>query len=219
MRRDLFQMIKIAVFTFLLVCMAAGLLPAQPHGYAAVNDLIAFKQRFKTESSRVGSIESTFTQEKILSALTEKIVSNGKFWFKRSNRVKIEYIKPFQYTMVLNGEKMLIQDGQKQSQINVRSNKLFQQVNKIMIDCVQGTILESKDFSSKVFENDGTFLLELTPTSKSLREFFQTIMLNVSKADYSANSIEMNEPSGDKTTIIFTDKKLNTPILDAVFVL
>lgn len=219
MHKELVQTIVKTVLIFQLVFIAPGLLRAQPPGYAAIKDLNTFKQRFKTGSSHIVSIESTFKQEKILSALTEKIVSNGKFWFKRSNRVRIEYVKPFQYTMVLNGEKMLTQDGQKQSQINVRSNKLFQQVNKIMIDCVQGTILDSKDFTAKVFEDESTFLLELTPTSKALREFFQTIMLTVSKTDYSADSIEMNEPSGDKTTIIFTDKKLNTPIQDAVFVL
>jgi len=114
---------------------------------------------------------------------------------------------------------MLVRDGEKQSQVNVRSNKLFQQVNRIMIDCVQGTILESKDFTSRVFENDENYLLELTPTSKALREFFQVINLTVRKADYVATSIEMNEPGGDKTTIFFVDRKLNTPIADAVFTL
>jgi outer membrane lipoprotein-sorting protein len=59
----------------------------------------------------------------------------------------------------------------------------------------------------------------MTPTSKALREYFQTIVLVVDKANYSANSIEMNEPSGDKTTIWFTDKKLNTQVSDEMFTL
>lgn len=192
---------------------------AQPAGYSGVKDLPAFKSRFKTESAKVSSIESGFRQEKVLSALTEKITSTGKFWFKRSDRVKIEYVKPFVYTMVLNGDKMMVRDGQKESQINVKSNKLFQQVNRIMIDCVQGTILDSKDFTSRVFENEASFLIELTPVARNLREFFQTIVLTVEKKDYSAHSIEMNEPSGDTTTILFTDKKLNATIPDAVFAL
>jgi len=206
-------------FLFALVLCGAinSMLYAQPVGYTGVKDLHAFRDRFQKESSRVETIESSFRQDKILIALTEKITATGKFWFKRSDRVKIEYKKPFIYTMVLNGEKMLVRDGQKESQINVRSNKLFQQVNRIMIDCVQGTILQSKDFDSKVFENETTFLLELTPKGKSLREFFEMIILNVDKKDYSASSIEMNEPSGDKTTIRFMDKKVNAPIADEVF--
>jgi len=192
---------------------------AQYTGYSAVADVPSFRKRFNEESLKIESISSNFTQEKILSALTEKITSSGKFSFKRSNKVRIEYLKPFVYLMVLNGDKMLIRDEQKESRINVKANRLFQQVNRIMVDCVQGTILDSKDFSSKVFEDRNTYLLEMTPASKTLREFFQTIVLVVDKKDYSAISIVMNEPAGDKTTITFTDKKLNLQLSDAVFAL
>jgi outer membrane lipoprotein-sorting protein len=190
---------------------------AQPKGYTAVKDIAAFRQSFTSESGKIQSIESSFRQEKVLSALTETIQSRGKFWFKRANKVRIEYQSPFLYTMVLNGDKMVVRDGEKQTQVNMRSNKLFQQVNRIMIDCVQGTILDSKDFTHRVFENGENYLLELTPTSKGLREFFQLIYLTIRKADYVASAIEMNEPGGDTTTIYFIDRKLNTPVADAVF--
>jgi outer membrane lipoprotein-sorting protein len=39
----------------------------------------------------------------------------------------------------------------------------------------------------------------------------------VDKKDFAANSIEMNERSGDRTTILFKDKNLNAQISDAVF--
>lgn len=206
----------VAIVAFVTVWLPAF---SQHAGYTPVPDLAAFKDKFRKESSMVSSIQCNFVQEKILSALTEKIVSTGKFWFKRSDKVRIEYSRPFVYLMVMNGDKMLIRDDQKESRINVRANRLFQQVNRIMIDCVQGTILDSKDFSSKIFEDRNTYLLEMTPVSKTLREFFQTIVLVVDKRNYSANSIEMNEPSGDKTTITFTDKKLNTQVSDEVFTL
>jgi outer membrane lipoprotein-sorting protein len=192
---------------------------AQYAGYKSVSDLVAFKKQFATESAKVQSITSDFIQQKELLALTETITSSGKFWFKRSNRVRIDYTKPFTYRMVMNGDKMLVKDDQKESRINVKSNKLFQQVNKIMIDCVQGTILDSKDFTTRVFENDKTYLLEMTPVSKTLKEFFQTIILSVEKKDYSVKSIDMNEPSGDKTTITFSNKVLNAQVADEVFAL
>ncbi|HEX6891873.1 MAG TPA: outer membrane lipoprotein carrier protein LolA [Chryseolinea sp.] len=190
---------------------------SQHQGYRPVGDLGAFERQFAAESSKIASIESTFTQEKVLTALTEKITSTGKFWFKRSNKVRIEYLKPYTYTMIMNGDKMLFRDDQKENMVNVRSNKLFQQINQIMIDCVQGTVLESKDFNVKVFEDEKTYLLEMDPTTRSLREFFSTIVLKVDKKDFAANSIEMNERSGDRTTILFKDKKLNAQFSDAVF--
>ncbi len=200
-------------------CLLSFSSAAQYPGYHSITDLAAFKKEFSSQSSKVASITSDFTQEKILSALTEKIISTGKFWFKRSDKVRIEYKEPFFFMMVLNGNTMLVRDDQKENKINIRSNKLFQQVNRIVMDCVQGTILDSHDFSVRVFENDKTLLMEMTPSSKALREFFQTIVLTVEKKDYSVKSIKMNEPLGDTTTILFTNKKLNEPVSDAVFTL
>ena len=213
--------IDVAKYTLLLAgCLMFTLqASAQYAGYKSISDLAAFKKQFATESAKVQSITSDFVQQKELLALTETITSSGKFWFKRSNRVRIDYTKPFTYRMVMNGDKMLVKDDQKESRINVKSNKLFQQVNKIMIDCVQGTILDSKDFTTRVFENDKTYLLEIKPVSKTLKEFFQTIVLSVEKKDYSVKSIDMNEPSGDKTTITFSNKVLNAQVADEVFAL
>ena len=199
--------------------LISGLASAQYTGYKPVADLQTFRKAFAVESAKVQTITSDFSQEKVLTALTEKITSNGKFWFKRSNRVRIDYTKPFVYRMVMNGDKMLVKDEQKENRINVRSNKLFQQVNRIMIDCVQGTILDSKDFTTRVFENDKNYLLEMTPSGKALRDFFQTIVLTVEKKDYSVRAIEMNEPAGDKTVISFTNKVLNATVADEVFAL
>jgi outer membrane lipoprotein-sorting protein len=206
--------------------MACGLLLllnssvfAQYTGFTPVAGTDAFKKEFAVQSGKITTITSNFTQEKVLSALTEKITSTGTFKFKRANRVRIEYMKPFVYLLVMNGDKILVRDDHKESRVNVRSNKMFQQINRIIVDCVQGTILESRDFKTTVFENDKTYLLEMTPVSKTLGDFFQTIVLTVDKKDYSVKSIEMNEPAGDQTVITFTEKKLNVPVPDEVFAL
>lgn len=190
---------------------------AQPAGYKAVVDLEQFKKQYSTEAAKIQSIVSDFTQEKHLTALTEKITSSGKFHYKRTGKVRIEYVKPFTYLMVMNGYKMKVKDSEKENTVQLNSNKLFQQVNRIMTDCVQGTIMDSKDFTSKVFENDKTYLLEMTPVSKTLKSLFSTITLIVEKGDFSAKSIVMNEPSGNKTIITFTNKKLNQEVSEALF--
>jgi outer membrane lipoprotein-sorting protein len=59
----------------------------------------------------------------------------------------------------------------------------------------------------------------MTPASKSLKEFFQTIVLVVDKKDYAVQSIAMNEPAGDVTTIVFSNKVLNAAVADEVFAL
>ncbi len=198
------------------VCSFHSMAQTYP-GYKVVGDLPAFKKTFAKASGEINSIAADFVQEKTLVALTETITSKGKLWFKRDNKVRMDYVSPFVYKMIMNGDKMFILDDQKETQVNVRSNKLFQQVNRIMIDCMQGTILESNDFTTQVFENESTYLLVLTPASKNLKQFFQAILLTVEKKDNSPRSIELKEPGGDMTIITLSNKTLNGPLKDEVF--
>ena len=202
----------------LLVIIYSSLsLKAQYPGYTLVSDLVKFKSEFSAAAQKTASIKSDFVQEKNLSMLSEKIVSKGKFWFKKESQVRMEYSSPFEYLMIINKDKVFIKDGQKQNTISTKSNKLFQQINKITVDCVQGNVLNNPDFKIRIFESRGAYLVELAPVSKGLRDFFQTINVTVDKKDYTVASIEMNENSGDNTIIRFTNKEANTNIPDALF--
>ncbi|MEO5893292.1 MAG: outer membrane lipoprotein carrier protein LolA [Ferruginibacter sp.] len=206
---------KIFFISFLL--LATNALLAQYSGYTQLTDLAKFKTEFSAATQKTLTVKSNFVQEKNLSMLSEKIVSKGKFWFKKDNLVRMEYIQPFDYLMIINKDKVFVKDGQKENKISARSNKLFQQVNKIMIDCMQGSSLNNPDFKTRVFENKTTFLVELVPVVKGLKDLFKNINVVVDKRDYSANSIEMQEVSGDNTIIRFVDKELNTSLNDALF--
>ncbi len=200
----------------LLMFVQAVSLSAQS-SFRPVSDLDKFRTEFRTESAKINTITSEFQQEKQLIALTETIHSSGKFWFRRENKVRINYEKPFVYQMVINGDRISIRDDEKVNQMNVKSSKLFQQVNRIMLDCVRGSVLDSRDFTATVFENDTQYKIVLNPQGKALRDFFQSINLIIDKKTYSVATIEMNEAGGDKTVMTFTNKVLNTPVDDAVF--
>jgi outer membrane lipoprotein-sorting protein len=206
---------KIILILFLI--MSGLMLKAQPAGYTPVTDLAKFKDQFAAIAKKTETIKSDFTQEKNLSMLSEKIVSTGKFWFKKTNLLRMEYTKPYPYLMILNSDKVYVKDGKKESTLSTRSNKVFQQINKVTVDCVQGNVLNNPDFNTKVFENKGTYLVELSPISKGLKDFFKAISITVDKKDYSVNSIEMHENSGDNTILRFTNKETNAPLADALF--
>jgi outer membrane lipoprotein-sorting protein len=187
--------------------------------FKSVQSPEAFKKQFEIESKKINSIKSDFTQEKNMAMLTEKIISKGEFHFKRSDKVRIEYKTPYPYLMILNGNQMISKDGSKESRVNVSSNKMFRQINRIIVDCVQGTILYNKDFSSKISENESLYSLELIPQTKLLKDFFQGIRIMIEKKDYSVSLIELDEQGGDKTTMKFSNKLFNQPISDEIFTL
>ena len=192
---------------------------AQYPGFTLVNDDTEFQKSISETAAKTNTIASDFTQEKNLSMLSEKIKSKGKFWFKKENRIRMEYLSPFQYIMVINKERVTIRDGQKTNSMSVSSNRLFQQVNKIIIDCVQGSALNNTDFKTRVFGNSNNYLIEMKPIVKSLKSLFESIVITLDKKDNSVSSINMTEKSGDNTFIRFTGKQMNTNIADEVFII
>lgn len=201
----------------MLVLVSGFIAKAQYPGYTPVADLPKFKVSFAASAQKTSSIKADFTQEKNLSMLSEKITSKGNFWFKKDSRVRMEYTSPFKYLMILNKDKVYVKDGAKESKVSTRSNKMFQQINKIMIDCMQGTMLDNTDFKTRVFENKTAALVELTPVSKGMKEMFKSINVVVDKKDFSVTSIQMLELSGDNTIMRFTNKELNASIPDTLF--
>jgi len=198
-----------------IVCVTCT--QAQVTGYKAVADAAAFKQQFSKASQATQSIQSDFVQEKNLSMLSDKIVSKGKFWFKKDNKVKMEYTTPSYYLLIMNGKDIKTKDGQKESHASAKGNKMFEQINKLTVDCVQGNVLGNSDFKTNILENAQSYLLELTPVNKTLSQYFKTIHLLVDKKDYSVTTIRMFEAGGDDTSINFVHKQLNVNIPDATF--
>src|SRR5690606_14819397 len=115
--------------------------------------------------------------EKNMSLLAEKIISRGKFWFRKNNQARMEYTQPFEYLMIINNDNVLVRDGQKENRMSARSNKLFQQINRITIDCVQGKFLNNKDIGNRIFENNSVYLVELTPRAKAVRDKIKAIQV------------------------------------------
>ncbi|HRP55256.1 outer membrane lipoprotein carrier protein LolA [Agriterribacter sp.] len=190
---------------------------AQYPGYALLQNASSFQAQFAAASQKTNTVKSDFVQEKTLSLLAEKIVSKGKFWFKKENAVRMEYTQPFQYLMIINGSNVYIKDNQKENKISTKSNKLFRQINTIMIDCVNGKALQSSDFKVRIFEGKTTFMAELSPVNKNLKTLFSNINMVIEKKDYAVSRIEMHEPSGDGTSIHFVNRQFNIPLADALF--
>ena len=190
---------------------------AQHPGYSHVTDLNAFINQFSAASQKIQTIQSEFVQEKSLSMLSEKIVSKGKFWFKKDKMVRMEYTEPYQFLVIINKGNAFIRDGQKENKFSSGSNNLIKQITGLMLDCIQGTALRNPDFSVKLFENIPYFLVELTPKAATLKELFTHIDILIDKNDYSAAAIEMHELSGDNTSIHFNKRQINNPIPDALF--
>lgn len=210
-------MLKSLLYLFILgFC---GAITAQ-NTFTPIRDTASFKERVMKMSRETNSIESDFTQVKDLSVLSEKISCKGHFCFMKQNNLRWEYISPYKYVIVINKEKILIKDeNNKVKKYDMASNKVFKEINDIMISCVNGNILNAHKFRIVYLENDKAYKLELSPTDKTMKESLKKISMYFDKAVSSVIRLEMEENGNDLTTIDFTNKKINTPVAAEKFTL
>jgi len=176
------------------------------------------RNQVKQVAQNTQTISSNFIQEKEMSMITEKITSNGKFYFKKEKMLRWEYMEPFSYLIIIRNDDISVIDENQVSQFNVKSNKVYLEINRIILGSIQGTLLnDEKNFLPDFFENQSSFIVVLKPLSARLKESLKEIMIHFNRKDYSVDQIEMFEPGGDRTRITFTSKKLNQPIADEKF--
>lgn len=185
--------------------------------FKPVKDTSALKNRIEAMSKTVNSIESDFTQEKNLSMLSEKITSKGNFKFKKENMLRWEYSTPYKYLIVINKDKIWIKDEKKTQKYDMNSNKVFKEINDVMMSCVQGNIFKSGKFKVAYFESDKYYKLELVPLQKNMKESLKKINMYFDKNVTSVSKLDMIEPNDDYTTLEFTLKSQNAPLQDNIF--
>jgi outer membrane lipoprotein-sorting protein len=201
------------------LCIASAmLLLLNIHALAQVpntpmHDVAAFKTRLNTMTEGLNTIESNFVQEKKLSVLSKMIVSKGSFYFKKENLIRWEYTQPFHYLIIINKDKIYIQEDKEHKQYDMRSNQMFREMNTFISGCIQGDILKKeKEYRMAYFEDSDNYIVTLVPFSEKMRQMLNEVQIWFDRSDLTVNRIQMVEPGGDYTKIDFTDKKLNTDI-------
>ncbi len=201
----------------LLLILLSYTVSAQPAGYKKLVDITSFKAELSKANTGLNNISSDFKQVKNLSLLAEKIHSKGKFFFMKPGMVRIEYTEPYYYLMVMNGSKMLVKDEQKTNKINTGNSKMMQSVNRVMVDCMQGTVFANPDFKTTAYQDGGRYLLSLVPATADMKKLFEQIDVYMNKVGMDVVKLVMTEVGGDFTAMEFYNTKHNSSLNEVLF--
>lgn len=185
--------------------------------YVVMKDVAVFRNGLSAMAATTQSIKASFRQEKYMAMLTNKINSKGTIQFKKPNLLKWEYTVPYQYAIILNGKEFIIRDGGKENSFDIASSQSFRQINELIVNSVQGNILDENRFDIKYFEGKKHYLTKLQPKDEQMKKFLKQVDVYYSKSDFTVAQIRLIEPEDDYTHIYLEDAVLNEPISDAVF--
>jgi outer membrane lipoprotein-sorting protein len=212
---------RINIISFFTALLMVNTVLAQTVDYTPVetSKTQTIIENIAKASASVISLQCSFNQKKIISILSESVISKGKLLYKKENKLCWEYSSPYFYLFALNGNKVYIKNEKTSNQFDTKSNTLFKEISQLLVNSINGVgLIDHKKFDVVFFENKTSIKMQLAPKNKTLKSMMSSIVLYFEKSTYLVHNIEMVEPSGDSTAIVFNDVILNQPINDEKFV-
>ena len=201
---------RLLILLFVLVSVHLSLMAQQNEAQ--------IRQAITQAASTMKTMQCDFTQTKHLKMLNDKMTSKGRMYYQQTNRLRWEYTSPYSYTFILNDDKVLLKNKQRNDVIDVNKNKLFREIARIMMNSVVGASLtDDKSFKSTIATNGNEWIASLLPQRKDLKQLFQKIILHFSKKNAMVKQVELIERNGDKTVIELNNIRTNEKISADMF--
>ena len=198
---------------FIIIC---GNILSQTGKKLDENEKKIFEQKIIEQSEKIITLQCDFLQEKTSVLLSEKAGAKGVLLYQAPNKLRWEYTEPTPLILILNENNVSLrsENGQKTG-----DERMLKQLGSIIISMINGNgITQNKQFSTDYYKMDNELILVvLTPVQKRLKDFYNKIELKIDQKTMLANEIVLDEKTGDKMTIILSNKVLNAELLQNKF--
>ena len=175
-------------------------------------------EKIDKAASAMKSMQCDFTQTKSMKLLKKEMKSTGVMYFKQPNKLRWQYTSPYDYTFIMNGDKVRIKSTKSTQDINVQGNKIFRQITNIILNTVTGGGLKSaSDFTVEVYQSDKGYFAKLYPKKKEVKQIYNVIEIYFNASLTMVSSVRMIEKTGDETLVNLNNLKANASINEKMF--
>ena len=209
---------KIIITSIIFVLIMRAAATAQSYRPATPEEQKELALKITEASKQLKTLRCDFVQKKTVSILSDELVSEGELLYRQPDKLCWEYVKPYQYSFILNDDKIMIVSEKEKNIIDTNSSKIFKEISKLIMLGISGAGIFSEDkFIPKFYVGTQDCQVVLTPKQKELKQMFSSITLTFNKTDYSVNTVEIKEISDDISYITIKNKQINIPLSDEVF--
>jgi len=175
-------------------------------------------QKIDKSASAMTAMQCQFSQTKSMKLLSREMKSEGVMYFKKPDKLRWQYTSPYDYTFILNGDKVRIKSTKSTQDINVQGNKMFRQITSIILNSITGGGLKStSDFGVEMYKSDKGYFAKLYPKKKEVKQIYNVIEIHFDPALTMVNMVKMEEKTGDVTLVRLNNIKTNTPVNESLF--
>ena len=175
-------------------------------------------EKMEKSSNALHSLHCDFVQSKKMKILNKEMISKGVLYFKKPDKIRWQYTTPYDYTFIMNGDKVQIKSSKSTKNIDIQGNKIFRQVTSIILNTITGGGLKnSPDFDVELFKLNDVYFAKMRPKKKEVMQVYSSIEVYFNTSLTMVETIKMIEKSGEYTVVKLISPKVNSPINENVF--
>jgi outer membrane lipoprotein-sorting protein len=167
--------------------------------------------RIEKAVSTINAVASEFRQERRLAMLKEPVVSTGRFYYEKPDKLRWEFISPDPSGFFVNGK------FAKQWKGKNSSPEVFEPQQNSVIRAIVDQILAwtKADFTwiehryAVIVVKEDPIVLKLVPKSSKERKYIDHILISFEADTNYANAVDIVEKGGDSTRIGFFNMIIN----------
>ena len=183
-----------------------------------VTNVADFEKNLKEAAEKIESVESSFRQEKFMQVFSNKMESTGMFYYRKPNKISLQYDTPVQYVVTINGDKLQTVTGGKKMTVNLGSNKMMGQMKGLIEASMIGNISAlDKDYELHYFQSASEYFVQILPQSQAVKAYIKEIGITFDRQTMGVKKLRMTENNDDYTDYIFTNPQYNTLQSDEKF--
>ncbi len=205
---------RLCIF-LLMVVFGLSLSAQTPLGEAQSQQVITMLTEAATSMQ---TMQCRFVQSKTMAMLAEPSVSEGTMHFVTPDRLRWEYLSPYPFALIVNGEHIVkVTDG-KSEVLEGNTGRMYQGIVGIIMGSASGQkLFDPTVFDVVIFDDDAFWKAEMTPKRRDMKRMFSQLVFRFDKKTNVINRVQLVEASGDVTSIHFEDIRINETVDESVF--
>jgi outer membrane lipoprotein-sorting protein len=179
-------------------------------------ELETFLKKLQVASDQISSFSSDFTQEKHLSLFAQPVLFTGKLVIVRPDRLRWQFNSPIPSVLLFNGnEGTRCNDQQAPEYFQLSSDPIMKTVAEQLWLWLGGDYNRLSSFYT--LEKHGESTLVILPKDSATAEYISSVSISFDPISMQPQLVEISEPGGDLTRIVFGAIVLNAALSDAIF--
>lgn len=172
--------------------------------------------KIKEANKSLTTITSDFKQTMHLTFMDEDVLSNGKFYYRKPDRMLLKYSQPEGEMMLIKGDEITMVMMDQHTKVSAKSDPAIELIHTIFSSCLEGDARKIKDATVDAVEKGDFYEVTITIQGDRARNM-KAVQVRYDKKEMALSLLRTEDPDGGYTVYELTGKKLNQPIAEEVF--